>query len=757
MYDKIRKRNGKIASFDISKVAVAIGKAGKASKEFGEDIAEKLAKQVADKLPEKARRKIPTVEEVQDTVEDVLLASKYRSTAKCYIIYREKHSEMRQLAETQRVDLMEQYLSNIDWQVKENSNMAYSLQGLNNYVASEVSKSYWLNKIYTPEINRSNTEGDMHIHDLDKLSVYCVGWDLQDMLREGFKGAEGKIESSPAKHLKTALGQLVNFFYTLQGESAGAQAMSNFDTVMAPFIRYDKMSYEDVKQAMQEFMFNMNVPTRVGFQTPFTNVTMDLVCPKTLADEPVIIGGKLQKETYKEFQKEMDMFNNAFAEVISAGDAKGRVFTFPIPTFNITKDFDWDNKNLDAVWTMTAKYGIPYFSNFVNSDMSPDDARSMCCRLRLDNRELRKRGGGLFGANPLTGSIGVVTINLPRLGYRSRDKREFFYNLSYVMDLAKESLEMKRKVLENMTDGGLYPYTKFYLRNIKARDGRYWGNHFSTIGLVGLNEACVNLFGRDITTAEGQQFGAEVLEYMREKMTTYQDETGNYYNLEATPAEGTSYRLALKDKKQYPEIMVANEDSFQDGDIAPYYTNSSQIPVDHTDDIFENLDLQDDLQTKYTGGTVVHLFIGEEITDIEAVKTLVKTICNNYRLPYFTITPTFSVCPNDGYIAGKHFICEKCGANNEVYSRIVGYIRPIQQWNEGKRAEFSDRTSYQLDRAVKQSMKCDEQIENATKEMEFDITEPKKEKSSKKEKAVIEATESPVVELLPEMEQAALV
>lgn len=719
MFTKIRKRNGKLADFDVDKIAVAIGKAGKATGEFDEAEALKLAKKVAKEAEEKIRRKIPTVEEIQDIVEDVLVTSKFKTTAKAYIIHRQKHSEMRELAETQKVDLMEQYLNNLDWQVKENSNMAYSLQGLNNYVSSEISKSYWLHKVYTPEIARANSEGDMHIHDLDKISTYCVGWDLQDLLAVGFKGAEGKIESSPAKHLKTALGQLVNFFYTMQGESAGAQAVSNFDTLLAPFIRYDKLKEPEVKQALQEFMFNMNVPTRVGFQTPFTNVTMDLLCPSTLADEPVIIGGKPQKETYKEFQKEMDLFNNAFAEVITEGDAKGRVFTFPIPTYNITKDFDWGNKNLESVWKMTAKYGIPYFSNFVNSDMSPEDARSMCCRLRLDNRELRKRGGGLFGANPLTGSVGVVTINLPRLGFRSRDKREFLYNLSYVMDLAKESLEMKRKVLESMTDKGLYPYSKFYLRNIKKRDNRFWGNHFSTIGLLGMNEACLNLFGRDITTAEGQQFAREVLETMRERMAQYQNETGNYYNLEATPAEGTSYRLALKDKERFADIMVANEGQYQENKTAPYYTNSSQIPVDYTDDIFENLDLQDELQTKYTGGTVVHLFVGEEIKDTGSVKALVKTICENYHLPYFTLTPTFSICPNDGYIAGRVDVCEKCGAHNEVYSRIVGYIRPIQQWNAGKRAEFEDRNSYKFAEAVEKTKKAPAKVEIETAAMPF--------------------------------------
>ncbi|MFA4995697.1 MAG: ribonucleoside triphosphate reductase [Patescibacteria group bacterium] len=696
MYTKIRKRDGKLVNFDFEKLVTAIGKAGKATDEFDDKVARKLAEKVLEKAPEKIRRRIPTVEEIQDVVEEILLASKYRSTAKSYIIYRQKHAELRDLAEAQKVDLMDQYLENIDWQVKENSNMAYSLQGLNNYIASEVSKSYWLHKIYSEEISRANSEGDMHIHDLNILSTYCVGWDLQDLLQEGFTGAAGKIECKPAKHFGTALGQLVNFFYTLQGESAGAQAISSFDTLMAPFIRYDKLTRDEVKQELQTFMFGMNVPTRVGFQTPFTNVTLDLLCPSTLADQPVVIGGKPQKETYKDFQKEMNLFNEVFAEVIAEGDAKGRVFTFPIPTYNITKDFDWDNKDLEPVWRMTAKYGIPYFSNFVNSDMNPEDARSMCCRLRLDNRELRKRGGGLFGANPLTGSIGVVTINLPRLGYRSRDRREFFYNLGYLMDLAKESLEMKRKVLENMTDAGLYPYTKFYLRNIKKRDKQYWSNHFSTIGLLGMNEAVLNLLGRDITTAEGQQFAREVLDFMRERMAGYQTETGNNYNLEATPAEGTSFRLAKLDKELYPDIMVANEDNYQETKTAPYYTNSSHLPVDYTDDVFEVLDLQDNLQVKYTGGTVVHLFIGEEINDVESIKSLIRTICEKYHLPYFTITPTFSVCPNHGYMAGRVDTCKKCGSATEVYSRIVGYIRPVQQWNQGKRAEFEDRKTYKM-------------------------------------------------------------
>ncbi len=650
---------------------------------------------------------------MQDVVEDVLLSSKYRTTAKAYILYRQKRSELRELAADERVNIVEQYLDNLDWQVKENSNMAYSLQGLNNYVASEISKSYWLKKVYPAEIKRAAEDGDMHIHDLDNISVYCVGWDLQDLLRVGFKGVPGKTESKPAKHLKSALGQLVNFFYTLQGEAAGAQAISSFDTLLAPFIRYDKLSREDIKQAIQEFMFNMNVSTRVGFQTPFTNVTLDLNVPSTLAEEHAIIGGKPTKDKYKDFQKEVDLFNDVFAEVVSEGDAKGRVFTFPIPTYNITADFDWENPRLDNVWKMTAKYGIPYFSNFVNSDMDPEDARSMCCRLRLDNRELRKRGGGLFGANPLTGSVGVVTVNLPRLGYRSRDKREFLYNLSYIMDLAKDSLELKRKVLEDMTNAGLYPYSKFYLRDIKKRDSKYWSNHFSTIGLIGMNEAILNLLGRDITTAEGQKFAIEVMDFMREKISKYQEETSNNYNLEATPAEGTSYRLAKKDKEIYPDIMTANEAQHQESGAPVYYTNSTQLPVDFTDDVFELLDLQDDIQTKYTGGTVVHLFVGEEINDIKAMKNLIKTVCNNYRLPYFTISPTFSVCPNHGYIAGKVEKCAKCGAENEVYARVVGYLRPVKQWNDGKRAEFDDRQTVKID-GKKKEQTSDSSVQEET-------------------------------------------
>jgi ribonucleoside-triphosphate reductase len=573
--------------------------------------------------------------------------------------------------------------------------MAFSLQGLNNYISSEISKIYWLNKIYPPEIRQAHLNGDFHIHDLNILSVYCVGWDLYDLLIQGFKGASGKIESSPARHFRSALGQVVNFFYTLQGEAAGAQAFSNFDTLLSPFIKYDGLSYKEVKQALQEFIFNINVPTRVGFQTPFTNITIDLTVPETFADQPVIIGCKQQKETYKEFQREMDLLNRAFLEVMLEGDARGRVFTFPIPTYNITKDFDWENPNIDLLWKVTARYGVPYFSNFINSDMKPEDARSMCCRLRLDNRELQKRGGGLFGANPLTGSIGVVTINMPRLGYLAKDGYEFIAELERLMVLAKESLEIKRKVLEKFTEGNLYPYAKFYLRGVNARLGSYWKNHFSTIGLVGMNEACLNLFGENITSSKGHDFTLKVLNFMRDKLLEFQEETGNNYNLEATPAEGTSYRLAKIDKGKYPEIICADEDACKNG-AEPFYTNSTQLPVDFTDDIFEVLDLQDEMQTKYTGGTVVHLFIGEKIENPETVKKLVRKICENYHLPYFTITPTFSICPGHGYIAGEYEKCPSCGAETEVYSRIVGYLRPVKQWNKGKKEEFTMRKEFKI-------------------------------------------------------------
>jgi len=1096
VFTKIVKRDGRVVDFDSQKITNAIRKAGEATGEFGEEVAKRLTLRVLNLAQQTIIGRTPTVEEIQDIVEEVLLSSPYKKTAKAYILYRDQHAKIREIVSRADVTLVDRYLERLDWQVNENSNMTYSLQGLNNYISSEISKVYWLNKIYPPEIRRAHTEGDFHIHDLNILSVYCVGWDLQGLLLDGFRGAPGKVESKPARHFRSALGQVVNFFYTLQGEAAGAQAFSNFDTFLAPFIRYDGLDYTEVKQALQEFIFNINVPTRVGFQTPFTNLTLDLKVPEMYANSPVIIGGEFQKATYGEFQKEMDMLNRAFLEVLMEGDAKGRVFTFPIPTYNITKDFDWDDPKLELLWKVTAKYGIPYFSNFINSDMNPEDARSMClfpeetllyrfdgkirkttigefyeafcgekldeewsvckpgvealslnpntgklewvpvrrllrtcgrnlvtirtkdgktmrvspehpvavfteqgitfrradqigegdfllvlkdassvlgdeavdpefawfmglfvadgnylydsrypgqrvrgiqitfntqdrevierarcfvskhlgyemkftkdsryerslrgyvynsefarrlreeydlckyerlpawvwnasretilaflqgffdgdgykdgqeihindeplsrelnllmqlvgisttyrtrersqvirvqhtlgrgangsrvirdslhnsiptflldckyrrdasgrmlyqcygcrtvglatldrwelssekvealrdadfavvpvetvlketldkeqtfydielernhyfvhsdgnithncCRLRLDLRKLEKRGGGLFGANPMTGSVGVVTINMPRLGYLAKDENDFLERLGALMNLAKESLEIKRKVLERFTEKDLYPYSKFYLRGVKERFGQYWKNHFSTIGLVGMNEACLNLLGVNIASEEGRRFALKVLDFMREKLLEFQEETGNNYNLEATPAEGTSYRLARIDKEKYPDIICANEEEYRKG-AKPFYTNSSQLPVNYTDDVFEALDLQDELQTKYTGGTVLHIFVGEQISNPESVKNLIRKICENYRLPYFTITPTFSVCPSHGYIAGECETCPTCGARCEVYSRVVGYLRPVNQWNEGKREEFKLRKTFRI-------------------------------------------------------------
>ncbi len=694
MFKKIKKRDGQVVKFDAKKITNAIAKAGLASGEFDEKVADRLTTRVLALATEVTTKKVPNVEEIQDIVEEVLFNSAYKKAAKGYIIYRDQHAQIREINNKASVSLVDQYLDQLDWQVNENSNMTFSLQGLNNYISSEISKVYWVNKIYPKEIKEAYLNGDFHIHDLNILSVYCVGWDLYDLLSEGFKGVPGKIESKAPKHFRSALGQIVNFFYTLQGESAGAQAFSNFDTLLAPFIRYDELTYTEVKQALQEFLFNMNVPTRVGFQTPFTNVTLDLEVPKYYKEQTVIIGGKPMKECYGDFQKELDIFNKAFFEVMREGDAKGRVFTFPIPTYNITKDFDWDNPKYNDLWTITGKYGIPYFSNFVNSEMNPEDARSMCCRLRIDNRSLERRGGGLFGANPLTGSVGVVTLNLPRLGYVAKTEKEFFSKLGRLMDLAKESLEIKRKILEKFTEKNLYPYSKYYLRHMKERHGVYWKNHFNTIGIIGMNEAVLNLLKQNIASEKGRKFTEKTLDFMRKKLLEYQKETGNNYNLEATPAEGTSYRLAQKDKERYPNIVVANEDQYTKVKIDPFYTNSTHLPVNYTDDIFEALDLQDSLQSRYTGGTVMHLYVGEKISDPEAVKNMVRKICKNYHLPYFTFSPTFSVCPTHGYLSGEKYKCPECGAKCEVYSRVVGYLRPVEQWNKGKRAEYKMRRAY---------------------------------------------------------------
>lgn len=1002
MFKNIIKRDGRIVPFDPEKITIAISKAGKATGEFDYDTAKRLTIKVLLLAEELIRDRDPHVEEIQDIVEEILLSSPYRKTAKAYIIYRDQHARMREIARQGGLELIDNYLSKVDWRISENSNMSFSLQGLNNYISSEISKSYWLHKIYPPEVREAHINGDMHIHDLNALSAYCVGWDLMDLLIRGFGGVPGKVESRPAKHLRPALGQIVNFLYTTQGETAGAQAFSNVDTLLAPFIAYDGLNYKQVKQALQEWVFNLNVPTRVGFQclsedteiltldgwkryneveigdsiytfnihngeiepklvtyvfrkeysgimynlknrsqsqlispnhrvvrkvfntekyrldriedllsysspliipvtgenknpdypisdeelkilswilsegsieregshrvsiyqskethpenyeeiiqlledlnfeysvkeqhslgkcehirlkpksskaihelicakikkftgylyrlskrqarlfletylkgdgwtekfrkriivteeeakdfitaiavlagynfnvkkrkmggiskklqyiitltetkadhimkiekieyrgiiwsvntenetviarrngqvfitgnTPFSNITLDLKVPEHFATQAVIIGGKPQDATYGDFQKEMDMFNQALFEVLSEGDAKGRVFTFPIPTINITKDFEWNSPVVDLIMQATAKYGIPYFANYINSDLRPEDARSMCCRLRLETKELKHRGGGLFGSNPLTGSIGVVTISLPRIGYLSNSEEEFFDKLLRLMEIAKTSLEIKRKVLERFTEAGLYPYSRHYLSSVKEKTGAYWANHFSTIGIIGMNEAIANarwLNSKGIWTEEGKAFALKVMDFMRERLIDFQKETGNLYNLEATPAEGTSYRLAKIDKQKYPDIITQ-------GSEHPYYTNSSWLPVGFTESIKYILDHQDELQSKYTGGTVQHLFLGQN-PNPEKLKAFIEQVFKQYKLPYISITPTFSICSECGYVEGEHSQCPKCGSSCEIYSRVVGYLRPVMNWNDGKKEEFKER------------------------------------------------------------------
>ncbi|PIR58438.1 MAG: ribonucleoside triphosphate reductase, partial [Parcubacteria group bacterium CG10_big_fil_rev_8_21_14_0_10_35_15] len=686
---KVQKRDGNIVDFNSERIANVIFKALTATNEGNGNRTEKLVEKILKILNLRFKEGVVLhVEQIQDIVEEVLILEGLVETAKAYILYREQRRRIRESVTKmdEASEAIDKYIQEIDWQVKENANMTYSLQGLNQFTVSFVSKNYWLNKIYPKEIRDAAISEDFHIHNLEILACYCMGWDLYDLLIRGFGGVPGKIESRPPKHFRTALGQLVNFFFTVQGESAGAQAVSNFDTLLAPFIRYDNLSYPQVKQAMQEFLYNCMVPTRVGFQTPFLNVSLDIKVPEFYKNQPVVIGGQAQKETYGEFQEEMNLFIRAFYECMMEGDARGRVFTFPIPTVSIGKDFDWNNPALDTLWEATAKYGINYFSNFIHSDMKPDDFRSMCCRLRLSNKELLKRGGGLFGSAPLTGSIGVCTINMPRIGYLSKTKKEFFVRLEKLMDLAKQSLEIKRKALENFIEKGLYPYSKHYLDGVKKMRDNYFGNHFSTIGLLGMNEACLNFLGESIGTKRGRKFSLEVLDFMREKMVKYQEETGNLYNLEATPAEGTSFRQAKTDKEKYPEIITAGTKK------VPYYTNSSQLPVNYTDDIFEALKLQDDSQCRYTGGTVEHLFLGERVSDPQSAKMLVKKVFENFHLPYITITPTFSICPSHGYLAGEHFECPQCIIKQpcEVYSRVVGYLRPVSQWHAGKQQEFKE-------------------------------------------------------------------
>ncbi|NLP48574.1 MAG: ribonucleoside triphosphate reductase [Clostridiales bacterium] len=689
MQEQIIKRDGRTEDFDKFKIQKAIFNAAVACGGQDEELAGQLTDEVMELVEKKYKNKMPEVEGVQDIVERVLIKNGHAKTAKAYILYREKRRSAREIDALidATIDMFGSYLGDSAWEIKENANMQKSVNGLNNYVRESFTKKYWLHKIYPQDVRDAHESGEAHIHDLGFFGPYCAGWDLRQLLSDGFGGVEGKVESKPAKHMRSFLGQIVNSTFTTQGETAGAQAWSSFDTYCAPFIYYDNMTYDQVKQCLQEFIFNINVPTRVGFQCPFSNLTFDIKVPSTLKDEPVIVGGQPRDKTYGQFQEQMDMFNMAFCDVMLEGDAKGRVFTFPIPTINITRDFDWGNPVVDEFMKITGKYGIPYFANYVNSDLSPEDAVSMCCRLRLDTKELRKRGGGLFGSNPMTGSIGVYTINLPRIGYISKSKEEFFGHLRRLATIGKTSLEIKRKILEQQTERGLYPYSAHYLREIKSRTDEYWTNHFNTIGLVGMNEACLNFLGKDVGSKEGLDFSLEVMHFLRELMVEFQEETGHFYNLEATPAEGTSYRLAKIDKELYPDIIQAGEEE-------PLYTNSSQLPVEYTEDIFECMDLQDELQSLYTGGTVQHLYLGERIDDIEVIKELIRTVFEKYQMPYISITPTFSICNTHGYIAGEQFECPDCGAETEVWSRVVGYLRPVKNYNPGKKEEYMLRTKF---------------------------------------------------------------
>ena len=689
MFTMIIKRDGHQEAFDRLKIKNAIWKAAQAVNGTDEERSERLADEVVRLAEKRYGERTPDVEGIQDLVEKVLIEAGHAKTAKAYILYREKRRGTREINALigATIDMFGDYLNDRDWGVKENANMQRSVNGLNNYVREAFTKKYWLYEVYPIDVCKVHESGDAHIHDLGFFGPYCAGWDLRQLLSDGFGGVDGKVESKPAKHLRSFLGQIVNSTFTTQGETAGAQAWSSFDTYCAPFVYYDKMTFEQVCQCLQEFVFNINVPTRVGFQCPFSNLTFDIKVPSTLKDEPALIGGQMMDKTYGDFQEQMDLFNRAFCKVMLDGDAKGRVFTFPIPTINITKNFDWQSPVVDDFMRITCKYGIPYFANYVNSDLSPEDAVSMCCRLRLDKRELRKRGGGLFGSNPMTGSIGVYSINLPRIGYLANSKEDFFERLQKIATLGKVSLEIKRKIIEKQSEQGLYPYSTNYLRNVKAHSGEFWTNHFNTIGLVGMNECCLNFIGKDVGSPEGLAFSLEIMNFLRDLMVEFQEETGHSYNLEATPAEGTSYRLAKIDHEKYPGIIQSGVDE-------PMYTNSSQLPVGYTDDVFECCDLQDELQSLYTGGTVQHLYIGERIEDIETAKTLIQRVFVKYKMPYISITPTFSICKEHGYIAGEHFNCPTCGQKAEVWSRVVGYLRPVQNYNPGKKEEYMMRKKF---------------------------------------------------------------
>ena len=689
---RVLKRDGKIADFDVKKISAAIRKAFEAcGREYNDSILDLIALRATSDFEPKIKDGLIGVEDIQDSVEKMLSESGYSDVAKAYILYRKQRENVRNITATtlDYKKLVDNYLKALDWRVKENSTVTYSVGGLILSNSGAITANYWLSEVYDEEIANAHRSGDIHIHDLSMLTGYCAGWSLKQLIQEGLGGVTGKITSSPAKHLSTLCNQMVNFLGIMQNEWAGAQAFSSFDTYLAPFVKADHLDYKEVKQDIQSFIYGVNTPSRWGTQAPFTNITLDWTVPDDLAELPAIVGGKEMPFKYKDCKPEMDMVNKAFIETMIEGDANGRGFQYPIPTYSITKDFDWsDTENNRLLFEMTAKYGTPYFSNYVNSDMKPSDVRSMCCRLRLDLRELRKKSGGYFGSGESTGSIGVVTINMPRIAYLSKDEKEFYARLDHIMDLSARSLKTKRDVITKLLDAGLYPYTKRYLGT--------FNNHFSTIGLIGMNETCLNAkwIREDLTHEEAQKFTVEVLNHMRERLSDYQEKYGDLYNLEATPAESTTYRLAKHDKERYPDIITANMNG------TPYYTNSSHLPVGYTDDIFSALDIEDQFQTLYTSGTVFHAFLGERLSDWKSAALLVRKIAQNYKLPYYTISPTYSVCPNDGYISGEVWKCPKCGAETEVYSRITGYYRPVKNWNAGKTQEFKDRRTYKVEGLV---------------------------------------------------------
>lgn len=686
---KVRKREGKIVDFEIKKIGEAIKKAFEAvDVNYEEDIIDFLALKVTADFATKVKDDIISVEDIQDSVERVLIKADYPDVAKAYILYRKLHEKQRNIKSTllDYKELVNSYVNVTDWRVKENSTVTYSVGGLILSNSGAITANYWLSEVYDEEISKAHKNAEIHIHDLSMLTGYCAGWSLKQLIKDGLGGVPGKITSSPAKHLSTLCNQMVNFLGIMQNEWAGAQAFSSFDTYLAPFVKKDNMDYHEVKQCIQSFVYGVNTPSRWGTQAPFTNITLDWIVPNDLAELPALIGGKEMDFCYKDCQKEMDMINKAYIEIMIEGDANGRGFQYPIPTYSITKDFDWkETENNKLLFEMTAKYGTPYFSNYINSDMEPSDVRSMCCRLRLDLRELRKKSGGFFGSGESTGSVGVVTINMPRIAYLAEDEKDFYDKLTHIMDISARSLKIKRNVITKLLEEGLYPYTKRYLGT--------FSNHFSTIGLVGMNEACLNAkwIKEDLTGNKAQKFTKKVLNFMREKLSDYQEEYGDLYNLEATPAESTSYRLAKHDVSKYPDIITACE-----GNKVPYYTNSSHLPVGYTSDIFEALDIQDELQTLYTSGTVFHAFLGERLTDWKSAAKLVKTIAENYKLPYYTLSPTYSICHNHGYIVGEILKCPTCGEATEVYSRITGYYRPVQNWNDGKTCEYEHRKLYDL-------------------------------------------------------------